>query len=183
MMMCSPPNSLTAVFTKRSPKSASVTLPAHTVALPPVAVMSAAVCSATSLSRSLTTTEAPEAASLRAISRPMPRPEPETSATRSASGSADMVLLGELGLWERDGGGAGEGDRAVGEGDGELEADPALPVHLVDGHHPAGAGRPRVHRRDRGEAHREGPDPGLRHPVGEQPAQVGHGQHAVREHV
>eukprot|EP01034_Spumella_vulgaris_P023572 gene23571-29800_t len=54
-------------------------------AWPPLATISATVCSAGAWSRSLMTTRAPSLASLSAISRPMPRPEPDTWATWPSS--------------------------------------------------------------------------------------------------
>src|SRR5882757_974949 len=178
MMMSRPPKLSTAVATNRSAKSASVTLPTQLTALPPAASIAATVSLAGSASRSFTTTLAPSPASLTAISRPMPRPEPETMATLPSR----VPMFGSLlinGSGDGDGGFAGQGDSAVGQSHGQLEG--GQPV--LDRHHPAGAGRPAVHRGDRGEPHPVGADPFLRHPVGEQPAEVGHGQHAVREDV
>jgi hypothetical protein len=48
--------------------------------------MPAATCRAASPSRSATTTQAPSAASRRAMARPIPEPPPVTSAIRLASG-------------------------------------------------------------------------------------------------
>src|SRR3546814_759188 len=70
-----------AVSTKRSPKSASVTLPTQATASPPSALIAATTSAAGSSSRSFTTMRAPSRASLSASARPMPRPDPEIRAT------------------------------------------------------------------------------------------------------
>jgi hypothetical protein len=93
-MMSRPPNSEVAVPTNRSPKPSAVTLPAQTTALPPALVISSTTALAGSVSRSLTTTLAPSAASFSAIERPIPRPEPLTMAVLPSSFPIFVVLSG-----------------------------------------------------------------------------------------
>src|SRR5882757_5303814 len=104
-MMSRPPKLSVAVATKRSAKPSPVTEPTAVTALPPPVLMSRAVCSAGSASRSFTTTEAPSPASLSAISRPIPRPEPETMATLPSRCPMVCVLSGSVpGITDDDGG-------------------------------------------------------------------------------
>src|SRR3954466_9454467 len=136
-MMSTPPNASTAVCTNRSANPSSVTLPTQATAVPPAASIAATVSLAGASSRSLTTTDAPSPASLRAISAPMPRPEPVTMATLPSSFPMCACLSGEC-----DGGVAGQGGGAVREGDGELQG--RHPV--VDGGDASGARGLCVHR-------------------------------------
>src|SRR5882757_781025 len=185
-MMSNPPKSSTAVCTNRSPKSASVTLPTQVTAWPPAASMAATVSLAGSASRSLTTTFAPSLASFSAISRPMPRPEPETMATlpsRVPMLCKSFSCVGCVVASECDDGVAGEGDGAVVERDGQVDRGASFAVDVVDRRDRAGGGRLAVYWSDGGEAHPIAADRLRVNPVGQQPTEVGHRQHAVREDI
>src|SRR2546426_852990 len=179
--MSSPPKVSTAVPTKRSAKPSSLTLPTHETASPPEPVIAASVSSAGSASRSLTTMRAPSEASFRAISRPIPRPEPETSATFPSSVLMPAPLL--RALREGDDGVALHGDRAVRERDCELDGRATLAVDLLDRDDLPGAGRLGADRGDRAEADPERTELLLRHPGDQEPSEVRHREHSVREDI
>ncbi len=79
-MMSMPPKLSTARCTSRSAASVLPTATTSATALAPLSVSSLTVCSATSASTSLMTTEQPASARARAYARPMPRPLPVTTA-------------------------------------------------------------------------------------------------------
>src|SRR5574343_667713 len=190
-MMSRPPKPSMAVLTNFSAKPSAVTLPAQARACPPAALMAATVSSAGPASRSFTTTLAPSLASFIAMARPMPRPEPETMATlpssffmgnSSDSGWGWMRRIGTESV-QRDDGVAAERDLLAIARSRQLDAraGAAAVVELLDDL--ADALHAIGHLGDGREAHAVVEHAALRHPVGERARQVGHRQHAVREHV
>ena len=141
--------------------------------------------SAGSASRSLTTTRAPSLASFSAISRPMPRPEPETMATLPSSVPMCASFRFECGSVEATS--ASPRSVAVPSASGHREVEAwrsARRRRRSIAVTTAGAGRPAVDGRDaRRTARRSERSRSCGDPVGEQPAEVGHRQHAVREDV
>ena len=103
---------------------------------------------------------------------------------------AEVIVANKAWLSEIDGK-IGDGDHGIaGQLDlavlvGGLQAQPgtAFAVHLEQLGHRAAAGDRLAHLGDRDEAHTVAADAGLRHPVGQQPPQVAHAQHAVGEEV
>src|SRR5262245_34646906 len=178
-MISKRPQVFSAVPTKRSAKSASVTLPVQATALPPSAMISATTSSAGAVSRSLTTTAAPSRCSFRAISRPMPRPEPETMATLPSSFL--LMFIPSISGGQGDDSVAGELDFTRLVAGGDFQANGAAGFVLLDDL--AGAGDDVAEMGDGAEAHAEFTQLTLVDPLGQQAAEVGHRQHAVGEYV
>src|SRR3546814_6330313 len=177
-MMSSPLKVLIAVSTKRSPKSASVTLPTQATASPPNSLIVRTTSAAGSSSRSLTTMRAPSRASLSASARPMPRPEPEIRATLPAS----LVIFFSLSV-DLDDGFAVDRRRA-GVGDGAHREARAAPLAIVEYFGDlSGRGHGGIERRDRGEAHGPAQQPFLRSPMGDRKGVVSGRSVSVRVNV
>src|SRR5699024_4598017 len=184
-MMSRPLNLSTAVPTKRSAKSGSLTLPTQPSASPPAARISSSTSCAGSASRSLITTRAPSLASFRAIERPMPRPDPVTRATFPSS-FFDMGFFRsgvECVSGKRDPGFAEDLHLPVLIGAVHFHAGATLAADVADFRDLAAAGDDISQMGDALEAHVDAAQTGLRRPVRQQAAQPGHAQHALGENV
>src|SRR6185312_12689389 len=182
--MSMPPNPSSAALTRRSPKSASVTLPIQAMASPPLALICCTVASAGSGSRSLTTIWAPSEASLRATARPMPRPEPVMSATLPFSFFTMRPISERQNSIQGHDGVTGQCREAIARSRTYLQPrEPLFAFAREDFDHLGKAVNRRIKWRDGDEAHIPFPQTACRKVTGQQLAQICHREHAVCENI